>query len=71
MLFLEIFLLFGCFGGCSPGVSDGKESTCNAGDLGLKITWRRPWQPTPVFLPRESPWTEVPGSMGSQRVGHD
>ena len=29
---------------------------------------------TPVFLPRESPWTEEPGrlqSMGSQRVGRD
>ena len=31
--------------------------------------------PTPViFLPGESPWTEVPGklqSMGLQRVGHN
>ena len=39
-----------------------------------KIPWRREWLPTPVFLPRESPWTEEPGglqSMGSQRVGHD
>ena len=38
------------------------------------IRWRRAWQPTPVFLPGESPWTEEPGglqSMGSQRVGHD
>ena len=36
--------------------------------------WRRTWQPTPVFLPRESPWTEEPDglqSRGSQRVGHD
>ena len=34
----------------------------------------RAWQPIPVFLPGESPWTEEPGrlqSMGSQRVGHD
>ena len=23
-----------------------------------KILWRRAWQPTPVFLPEESPWTE-------------
>ena len=33
----------------------------------------RAWQPTPVFLPGESLWTEEPGglqSMGSQRVGH-
>ena len=39
-----------------------------------KIPWRRAWQPTPVFLPGESPWTEEPGrlqSMGSQSVGHD
>ena len=34
-------------------VSDGKEFTCNAGDLAL-IPWRRAWQPTPVFLPGES-----------------
>ena len=40
----------------------------NAGDLrrgfdpwvGM-IPWRRAWQPTPVFLPGESPWTEEPG----------
>ena len=39
-----------------------------------KIPWRRAWQPTPVFLPGESPWTEEPGglqSMGLQRVGHN
>ena len=42
--------------------------------LGGEDPWRRAWQPTPVFLPAESPWTEEPGglqSMGSQRVGHD
>ena len=34
-----------------------------------KILCRRAWQPTPVFLPGESPWTEEPGGlqpMGSQ-----
>ena len=39
-----------------------------------KIPWRKAWQPTPVFLPEESPWTEKPDglpSKGSQRVGHD
>ena len=38
-----------------------------------KIPWRRKWQPTPVFLPGESSWTEEPGglqSMGLQRSGH-
>jgi len=64
-----------------PGGSDGKESTSNVGDMRCgfdpwveKIPWRRTWQPTPVFLPGDSPWTEEPGSlqsMGSQRVRHD
>ena len=39
-----------------------------------KIPWRRAWQPTPVFWPGESSWTEDPGrlqSMGSQTVRHD
>ena len=42
--------------------------------LGWEDPWSREWQPTPVFLPGESPWTEEPGglqSMGSQRFGHD
>ena len=39
--------------------SDDKESVCNAGDPGLipelgKISWRRAWQPSSVFLPGES-----------------
>ena len=41
--------------------SAGKESTCNAGDIGdeglipglERFPWRRKWQPTPVFLPRK------------------
>ena len=39
-----------------------------------KISWRRKWQPTPVFLPITVPWTEEPGdlqSIGSQRVRND
>jgi len=39
-----------------------------------KIPWRKARQPTPVFLPGESPWAEEPGrlqSMGSQRVGYN
>ena len=39
-----------------------------------KVPWRRAWQPTPVFLPGESPWEEESGglqSRGLQRVGHD
>ena len=38
-----------------PGGSDCKESACNAGDLGWEVPWRRAWQPTPVFLPGQSP----------------
>ena len=60
-----------------PGGSDGKESACNAGDLG-SIGWEdlleEGMATTPAFLPRESPWTEEPGglqSMGLQRVRHD
>ena len=61
-----------------PSGSDGKNPPA-IGRSGLdpwvgKIPWRRAWQPTPVFLPGESPWTEESGglqSMGSQRVGHD
>ena len=49
-----------------PGDSDSKESACNAGDLGVtpglgRSPWKRAWQPTPVFLPGESPWTKEPG----------
>ena len=61
-----------------PGSSDNIGSTCNMGDLGLVpglgISPGGSWQPTPVFLPGESTWTEEPGrlqSMGLQRVGHD
>ena len=59
----------------------GKESPASAGDweaqvrsLGREDPWRRAWQPTLVFLPGESPWTEEPGglpSMGSERVRQD
>ena len=48
---------------CFPGGSGGKEAACNAEDpdsiseLG-KITWRRKWQPTPVFLPGEFQFME-------------
>ena len=42
-----------------PGGSDGKESTCNAGDLSLipgseRSPWSGEWVLTPVFLPGES-----------------
>ena len=60
------------------GGSNGKESACHVGDLGLipglgRTPWRTAWQPTPAFLPGElhrqksltsySPW--------GGRVRHD
>ena len=68
--------------GCFPGGTSGKEPACQcrrrkrcAFDSWVgKISWRRTWQPTPVFLPGEFPWTEELGGLqlsGLQRVGHD
>ena len=57
----------------------GKDPTCQCRRCGFdpwvgKISWRRKWQPTPVFIPGKShvqrrlvcysPW-------GHKRVGHD
>ena len=61
-----------------PGVSDGKESTCNAGDLGsIPGLGRSPGEengnPTPAFLPGKSHGQRsLVGyrPMGSQRVEH-
>ena len=33
--------------------------------LGWEDLWRRKWQPIPLFLPGESPWTEEPGGLQS------
>ena len=58
-----------------PGGSDGKENACNAGDLVDpwvgKIPWRRDRQPTPVFLPGESSWTEESGRLQYMRSQTD
>ena len=54
-----------------PGGSVMKNPPANAGDVGDvglipgKIPWRRTWHPTPVFLPRKTPWTEEPGGLQS------
>ena len=62
-----------------PWWLSGKDLPANVGDAGSthwveKISWRKKWQPTPVFLPGKShrqrslagysPW-------GHRRVGHD
>ena len=56
-----------------PRWFSGKESACQCRihrrcgfNLRIgKLPQRRAWQPTPVFLPRESPWTEEPGRLQS------
>ena len=69
-----------------PGVTSGKESACQYRTpkrLGFnpwveKIPWRKAWQPTSVFLTREShrqksllPWARPHGSPWDCRVRHD
>ena len=65
-----------------PGDASGKEPTCQCRKSKRcrfnpwvgKIPWRRAWQPNPVFLLGESPWTEETGGLQSmwwQRVRHD
>ena len=62
-----------------PGDTDGKESACNAGDLGsipeLGISPGKENAIHSSFLAWKIPWTEEPGRLRSvyesQRVGHD
>ena len=60
------------------GVSDGKESACNAGDPGLVPVLEDPLEKgmaTHSSIPTwRIPWTEETGGLqfiGSQRVRHD
>ena len=61
---------------CFPGGSSGKEPACRFqrrkrrrfDPWVRKIPWRRTWQPTPVFLPRES--HEQRSLMGYSPWGH-
>ena len=56
-----------------PGAASSKEPACpckrykshRLDPWVRKIPQRRAWQPTPVFLPGESPWTEEPGGLPS------
>ena len=62
-----------------PGGSAVKNPPASSGDSRFdpwvrKLSKRRKWQPTPVLLPGESPWTQEPGgrpSMWSQSVGRN
>ena len=40
-----------------------KEKIAKENTPTYKETWRRAWQPTSVFLPGESPWTEEPDGL--------
>ena len=60
------------------GVSDGKESVCNAGDPGLILGWEDPLEKEMTIqssiLAWRIPCTEELGGLqfvGSRRVGHD
>ena len=58
----------------SLGGSDGKESTCNEGDLGWEDPLEKGMATHSNILAWRIPWTEEPGSlwsMGLQRVGHN
>ena len=77
--FLSFYAVYSGF----PGGSGGKESTHNAGDLGLipglgSFPWLRAWQPTPVFLPSPVPmdrggwWATVLGvAKGQTRLSDE
>ena len=61
-----------------PGGSAGKESACNAGDLGSTLDWEDPMEKGMAtyssILAWKVPQTEDLGGlqpMGSQRVRHD
>ena len=61
-----------------PGGSDGKASSCNAGDQVQFLGWEDPLEKEMAThsstLAWKTAWTEEPSrlqSMGSQRVGHD
>ena len=48
-----------------------KNPPAKAGDVGSvpgvgRSPGERKWQPTPVFLPGEIPWTEKPGGLQSR-----
>ena len=57
-----------------PCSSDGKESACNAGDLGQEDPLEKELATHSSILAWRIPWTEEPDrllSMESQRVGHE
>ena len=58
----------------SMGLLGVRQDQATSLSLFSFMLWRRKWQPTPVFLPRESRGRGKPSglaSMGSLRVLHD
>ena len=51
------------------GSSPGKESACNAGDVGLIPGWKDPLEKGVAthLLPGKSPWTEEPDGLQFMR----
>ena len=69
-----IYMLPWWFSGKESACQCRKHKRCRFDPWVWKISWRRAWQPTPVFFPGESLWMEEPGglqSIGLQRVGHN
>ena len=67
---LPKYIFFGCRGWEFPGGSDGKESTCNAGDpSSISEAGRSPGKGNGnqlSILARKIPWTEEPGRQQSE-----
>ena len=58
----------------SQNVYDTYINSLHIYTLWLRVSWKKEWQPIPIFLPWEFPWTEeLAGlqSRRSQRVRHD
>ena len=76
-LYIQLIVLWDFPSGASgkePTCQYRKRKRCRLDPWVRKTLWRRAQQPTPVFLPGESPWIEKPGwllSIGLRRVGHD
>ena len=69
-IWIVIFLERGFPGGKEPTSQYRRHGRHGFNPWVGKIPWRRAWQPTPVFLPGESSWTEsLAGyNQGIQRV---
>ena len=50
----------------NPPANGGDIKRCRFDPWVGKIPWRRAWQPTSVFWPGESPWTEDPAGYSPQ-----